>query len=304
MKVNLQNYFWPNIVSWILILFSYVLISKDSSIFEIVFLVDIWLLSHPHALITFFKKRTYQTFSIKSLITIFVITMIVLSLVAREKGQVGLYFIYFFWQWFHYFRQNYGISFKLLKSSNDLIRRFEYLFNHIMPLLAILILFSKGPLDFLGHYIPFFNLQSFQQIFEWGFLVLIFLWGFLNSMYLVKNKNHLPYFVNTASTFVLYYFAYVFAQHFIYGWLGLTIYHNVQYLFFTYQDRSFELPFFNKSKAIGFYSVLTLFSVVVYGLIFFGTDLISSRFIPLALITVFSLNILHYVVDSWIWKKA
>lgn len=305
MRITKDNFLFPNVLSWLLILLSYGLMSKDSTLFSIIFLVDIWLLSHPHALVTFFKKQTYQKFSLKSLGLIFGVTVVALTLVAKEKGQVGLYFIYFFWQWFHYFRQNYGISFHLLESQSKTVRRVEYAFNHVMPLLAILVLFSKGPLDFLGHYIPFFDFQAGRMAFQTTFLGLFLLWlGWsLFQLFKTERGGHFAYFVNTFSSFALYYFSYIFAEHFIYGWLGLTIFHNVQYLYFTFKDKNFHWSFLNKARGPSFYGVLTLFSVAVYGLIFLGTDLISSPFLPMALIAVFSLNILHYVVDSFIWRS-
>jgi hypothetical protein len=292
------------ILSWVLILLSFGLLKNDSSIFSIIFLIDIWLLSHPHALITFFKTKTYLKFNKKMLITIFLITISCLSIVAYEKGSVGLYFIYFFWQWFHYFRQNYGISFSQLPKISPARSKFEYGMSHLMPLLAMLTLFSKGPLDFLGHYIHFFEMDSLNTTLHFLFILSGVVWLSVNIPFLLKNKNVKEYFISTGSSFLLYYFAYIYVDQFIYGWLGLTIYHNIQYLFFIFKDRDFIVEIFNKSRGVVFYFTITVVSMAFYGVVFLGTDLISLRFIPFALVTVFSLNIVHYIVDSFIWKSA
>ena len=288
------------VLTWILVLTTVAIVKFDTKFFAIVFFIDVWLFSQPHVISTFFKKATYERFSKKSLILWFVILLLTLYFILHYKGIVIIFSIYFFWQWFHYFRQNYGIA--LAEKNHH--RKIETIFLHLMPITALIALASKGPLGFLNYYISF-PVIPFSFEFVKSFYLAIFLCWLLFQAYCFKKQTFSFHnCINSLSAYLLYYWVYIYNDQFILGWLGMTFYHNAQYLLFNWSKKEFINTFFDKKGLLVFYIAMTIVSIVVYGSIRSLGAALSSPFIPIVLIMILSLNMLHYVCDATIWRKS
>ena len=289
----------PVLLTWGLALTAVSAVKFDAKLFAIIFFIDVWLFSQPHVVSTFFKQATYERFTRKSLLLWFVFLMIALFVIFKFQGIVVIFSIYFFWQWFHYCRQNYGIA--LAEKTHN--RLMETFILHLMPIVALLALASKGPLGFLNYYIAFPALPfSFDQM-KNLYLVLLFIWLSLQLYFLKKDVFNFHNFLNSLSAYALYYWVYIYNDQFILGWLGMTFYHNAQYLLFNWSKKDFINTFFDKKGVVVFYVFMTVVSIVVYGSIKSIGAALTSPFIPLALIMVLALNMLHYVCDAIIWNK-
>ena len=289
----------PVVLTWILVLTAVGLVKFDTTLFAIIFFIDVWFFSQPHVVSTFFKQTTYERFTKKSLFFWFVFLILALYIIYQFQGIVVIFSIYFFWQWFHYFRQNYGIA--LAQKSHH--RKLETFFLHLMPIVALLALASKGPLGFLNYYISFPVMPFSFDFIRTVYFIIFFFWLILQLYSYKKNVFNFHNCINSLSAYVLYYWVYIYNDQFILGWLGMTFYHNTQYLLFNWSKKDFINNFFDKKGLIFFYMAMILVSIVVYGSIRSIGATLNSPFMPLVLILVLSLNMLHYVCDAIIWKN-
>ncbi len=82
-------------------------------LFYPVLLADIWLLGYHHVIATFTKLGGTKEDREENAFLIYYLPIIVLAAVFALYFSLGIWSIvtvYFFWQWFHYTRQAYGIS--------------------------------------------------------------------------------------------------------------------------------------------------------------------------------------------------
>ncbi|MBY0412886.1 MAG: hypothetical protein K2Q18_01910 [Bdellovibrionales bacterium] len=284
--------------SWILVLITVALVKYDMRLFSVIFFIDVWLFSQPHVISTFFKQATFERFSKMQLSYILVAILLLLSAFFHFFGVAFLFSFYFYWQWFHYFRQNYGIAL----SEKHSFRKVETFFLHLMPILALLALASKGPLGFLNYYISFPTLPFSENFFRLFYLEALGVWGVFQIYSYKKGAFNFHSFINALSAYALYFWVYIYNEQFILGWLGMTFYHNAQYLIFNWRRKEFIRTYFEKTNLLIFYLVMTVASVVVYGIIKSLGIFLTSPFAPVGLILIFTFNMLHYVCDTVIWK--
>ena len=172
-----------------------------------------------------------------------------------------------------------------------------------MPTIALFALASKGPLGFLNYYITFPKLPFSFDFIKTVYLAIFFSWLLIQLYYLKRQSFNFHSFINSLSAYTLYYWVYIYNDQFILGWLGMTFYHNAQYLLFNWSKKEFINNFFDKKGLLIFYIAMTIVSIVVYGSIRSLGGALNSPFLPIVLIMVLSLNMLHYVCDATIWRK-
>ncbi len=300
----LNRVIYLNILApWLFIVLFVSLTKEFNHLFPYILLIDVWVLSHPHAVSTFFKKGVFDKISKKNCMLIMLGLFFILSLVSLNLGTVILFNIYFFAQWFHYMRQNYGITISYLPNKKSPI---DYYFQktllHLIPIIAITHLFSFGAIDLFGYYLyfPTFALLNSVNL-KIAFGIILFIWG-CGEFYKLKNSNfNKVYFLYFSSNALLYYFAYIYNSNFIYGWLSLTIYHNIQYLIFTWPHQNIGSNF---KKFYKYYTYVAFVSFIVFGLIELGEFFVFKYAIPISLVGTLTINFTHYIYDSIIWKKA
>jgi len=300
LKLNLTTL----IFAWFLVVSSSFLITSNANIFPYIFFIDVWLFSHPHAISTFFKSATLDKFPLNRLLLILGIITTSLSLATYFYGSVVLFNIYFYWQWFHYSRQNYGIAIASHAYKGHTLRRIEIFFLHFMPALALLVLASKGSLNFLNYYIAFPDMTVESSMLKNIYFLSFLSWGFFQLISFTRREFSATTFINSLSAFALYYWVYIYSDNFILGWLGMTFYHNIQYLIFNWSRGQFKMSLLKDKSIIFFYLLITAFSILLYGSISAFNLLVNSPFIPISLVLIFSLNILHYLCDSVVWRNA
>jgi hypothetical protein len=284
---------------WPILLSSYILAQKSYANFSFILLVDIWLLSHPHALSTYLKKDFFKKYSyIHLLLTLLFFAGLYWS-IYNLSGNVTIFQIYFYIQWFHYIRQNYGVATQYRKSnSSHLIDKFVF---HGLPLLSLSYLFKDGAIQFFGYFIsPLWSLESIALVAKPLYLTMSLLWLCHKGWEVLMKRESLFYTLYSFSIFTLYYFIYIYAENFFFAWLALTIFHNMQYLIFNWssEKEKTQIPNF-----MSFYFLSLVISLVIYGCIELGEKFFFSYTLPLALIGTFTVNSSHYFFDTLIWKQ-
>lgn len=286
--------------AWLLVLITVGLVKYDMKLFSVIFFVDVWLFSQPHVVSTFFKRATYERFSKSKLVIMLFLLLICLCMTFYWLGIAFLFNFYFYWQWFHYFRQNYGIALSERRS----FKKIETFFLHLMPVIALLVLAAKGPLGFLNYYIAFPPIPVSAEFVNRLYQICFGCWGIFQIYCYKKKAIDLNSFIYSLSAYVLYYWVYIYNQQFILGWLGMTFYHNAQYLIFNWKRKEFINTYFESKNLLMFYVFMTIVSIALYGGMKSFTGLVQSPFIPIGLICIFAVNMLHYVCDTVIWKKS
>ena len=289
------------IIPWLILFISTKLSIKHPELFPYILLADVWLLSHPHAVSTFFKRDVFDKISKKNGILILAFLLNILAFIAFKFGSVALFNVYFFAQWFHYMRQNYGISISYYKKLGSLDYLFQKIILHTIPVLALMNLFAKGPLGFFGYYIyfPALPMETGSYIKALFFLFLS-VWIALEGFKLKNKQFNLIYFLYSTSNFTLYFWVYFYMSNFLFGWLGLTIYHNIQYLVFSWSHEDYSR---SKKRFYGYYLMVAFASFLVFGIIELGEYFVYYYAIPISLVGTLAVNFTHYIYDSVIWKN-
>jgi hypothetical protein len=249
--------------------------------FNTLFLINIWLFSLPHTFSTFSRSDRRSTKQIALTTTLILFFLISVLTVSNVSGVVFLYSVYFFWQQFHYGKQNFGLANWQRVGRPNFLDKMFYLSIVALSLVGLL---SDGPQAFFGYalYSPFTQTISKVSIFSSMFA--------LNILYLVFRPKQL---VHALSHTLIFSFAYLYCEHFALGWLLMNVFHNLQYLKFM---KSYE----EKLSFLRVPLVLTLLLYILQFHVFKGLIFLS---LPLGLSLMLALNFTHYTLDGLIWKN-
>lgn len=249
--------------------------------FTALFLLNIWLLSLPHTFATFTRKdrRTKKEMTLTlGLLAVFFMSVIGFASVA---GLVALNSLYFYWQQFHYGKQNYGLA--VLKSEGKRSKA-DQLFYLAIVLMALIGLHANGVQSFFGYvlYAPFRIEVSVLAVF-----IVMALTTFCFCLLRPQQSK------DAVGHTLIFSFAYLYCEHFAVGWLLLNVFHNLQYL--TLMT--------GHEERLSFLILPACLTVVVYGMQYFGLSGLILFTIPLGLGLMMTLNFTHYTLDGLIWKR-
>lgn len=278
-----MNFHLINTLPWLLLTLCFGLFKLSPESLGIIFLINLWALSYPHTLSTFTKKAFKQTKFKLIGITLFIVMVSLISALSYYKDLVYIMNVYFFAQFIHYIRQNYGIS-------------RSYLFNHkaidlqINGALFLFYLLTRESLSFFQFKIWTYHLDSPILYFYFFHLSLII---YRKILLVSHDKKNIFSFENIQYIlFSLFVFDYI---SFEFVWIGMNMVHNFQYLLVVnHQDHG--------NRFFMFYIPVALVSFVLFK----SADYINENFqftLSVSFILVISLNFCHYVFDSFLWKR-
>ena len=298
--------------------------------FAMVFFLDLWFLGYHHVISTFTKLAGTAEDRRQNLFFLGPLPVMVLA------GVVGLHFVlgtwaivtvYFFWQWYHYVRQSYGIAvFYKRKAPLPVVEndRLALVTLWAVPVWGLVHRCVQGWDTFLGLevYLP--------QLPPWMYYVctlccvgLVAWWVIRRVLSWREGRLPLGHTLFMLSHFVAFYVGYIWLEDISIGWLVANIWHNAQYILFVwlYQKNRFEkeslskrtenpplLQWFarNHPVQIGCYFLASLgIATVVYrslqqGVLFFTAN--ETLIFEIHVVLFQAINFHHYVVDSQIWK--
>ncbi len=250
-------------------------------IVQYIFLANLWLLSYPHTFATY--SRSYFSNPKNKIKAFFVIVLFLIFNigVVYFYDFVLLINIYFYSQFFHYMRQNFGIS----KLKSKMWNKYDSILFHLFYIFSLIFFWRIGH-TFLGYKVFSPTLPS----------VLVTICGisgaFVFMYFIFRYRSISKYtFIYLSLTAVMT----INLKTFILGWLGLHLFHNSQYLVMSWQLNP-------KRSFLKFYSILVISVAVIYsGAIFF--DQYFSAFVSLSFCLILSVNYSHYLFDSFLWKR-
>ncbi len=291
-------------------------VASAPRLFPIVLLADLWLLSYPHVAATFtrlcFDRQGFERHHL--LVTVLPSFVLIGTAGLSFAGGVWLSMsVYFYWQWFHYTRQSWGIA----KAYRRLVLRpqeewAERLAFALVPLWGVLQRSARGPETLLGFEIRLLPVPQVLADIVGIAAALALAWWILDRLIAWREGRLSPmHTLYVASHHVMFALGYGIVVSIDLGWLTLNIWHNLQYLGFVwlanhrrFGDRpSAEAPFLATLSRSGSGA---RYALVCIG--FAGTAYLAIQnlvwLLPAAAILYQTINFHHYIVDAIIWRRG
>lgn len=300
---------------------------NEPSLFAPILLLDLWFLGYHHVISTFTKLAGTPQDREENKFLIYYLPVIVIAAVAALAAGVGLWSIitiYFFWQWYHYTRQSYGISAFYRRKAETPVKEHPYLSQATLwciPIWGILYRCAQQWETFL--YQPFWTPAVPWIVVTFAGIVTCLLLGYWTATRLVAFYNGtlpLGHTLFMVSHFTAFYVGYVLIPDINTGWLVANIWHNAQYILFVwlYNTKRFSKPSEHDKTFVAWASQMQPVRILSY---FVGCMLLTTAvykgitvsyqviigpnvalLTTLYVVTFQTINFHHYIVDSMIWK--
>lgn len=293
----------------------------EPSLFYPILVIDLWFLGYHHVISTFtricFDKESFQEH--KSLIIGLLPIVVVGTLsVAWIAGLWVIVTIYFYWQWYHYTRQSWGISRAYRGRDRESSYEDGWLDQAIfysIPVFGILSRSAEQHTTFIG--LELWSIPVPTQVADiCGYVALGLLayWLFARIKAAAEGRLAVVHTMYMITHFAIFYLAYIATSDITLGWLMINIWHNAQYILFVwmYNNKRFSggidpnakfLSYISQSGRLWLY-LLTCVAItgVVYWGVLYTLDWLFFAGLSATIVLYQIVNFHHYMIDSKIWK--
>jgi hypothetical protein len=305
------------------------IVNWKPELFMVVLLADLWLLGYHHVIITFTKLAGTRQDRKDNKFLIYYLPFIVLASVAliyNAIGAIAIVTIYFFWQWFHYTRQAYGIStFYRRKSGIEASStpvKLDYAAIWAIPIWGIVHRCSQDLDSFL--FLPLWTPDIPTSIdAAIGSAAVLITAAWLITKLCDWKKGNIAYapFFFVLSHHITFFVGYIYIKDVTIGWLVANIWHNAQYILFVWlfnqnrfqntesREKAPVLHWLcqrNPYRTIAYFAACLAVTTIIYQGLSTGIEIISAdnavRIAALTVILYQTINFHHYIVDGLIWK--
>lgn len=297
------------------------LVIGHTALFIPILLADLWLLGYHHVISTYtrlcFDKESFRQH--KGLIFGLLPAVAIGTLaLAWGMGVWAVFSLYFYWQWFHYTRQSWGVSRAYRAKEPDALYEDGWLDQAIfyaIPVTGVLYRSWQGPQKFLGQELFVFHVPG------WLMLGAGLATAALMSLWIVRRmqawregrlaRTHTLYL---GTHFLVFALAYIVIPEVTLGWLLVNIWHNGQYILFVwmFNARRFKNGVDPQAKFLSYISqphrlwlymaVCVAITGIVYAGILSTMESVLAAGVVGTIVIYQIVNFHHYVVDSLIWK--
>jgi hypothetical protein len=284
-----------------------------------VLLADLWLLGYHHVISTF-TRLCFDTGSLNRYrFIVFVLPLLVaagcIGAVVTTGGLWILVSVYFYWQWFHYTRQSWGVAqaYRNKVSDAPAPTAFDTVVFYAIPVGGVLLRSAQAPDTFIMLPIRMIPVPlSLAEASVVIALALVACWWMRALIDYRNGRLSAPYLAYLASHHVIFAAAYVFIQDITVGWLVINIWHNTQYVLFVwlFNNRRFaagptrSAPLLSRLSQSGnliwYLGFCLVISTAVYGLI---SNVLPAVIVMPVFILYQIINFHHYIVDALIWRR-
>lgn len=286
-----------------------------------ILLIDLWFLGYHHVISTYtrlcFDKASLENsrFLIFGLMPMVALTTLV---VAMTAGVWAIVSIYFYWQWFHYTRQSWGVSRAYRAKDRDALYEDGWIDQAIfyaLPVTGIMYRSYQNPGKFLGMELVTFPVPQWLMIsVAIAASVLMAFWIARRLVAFMHNRLSAVHTLYMLSHFTIFAAGYLLIEDITYGWLAINIWHNAQYILFVWlfntrrfkdgvDDKAWFLSYISQPQRLAIYMLVC---VAITGVVYFGVLSSINRWLAAGLTGTIILyqivNFHHYIVDSMIWK--
>ncbi len=293
----------------------------EPSLFYPILLLEIWLLGYHHVISTFtrlcFDRASFEErgWLITHLLPIVALTTIVVA------WQIGLWVIatiYFYWQWWHYTRQSWGVSRAYRRADPAALYEDGWLDRAIfyaIPLYGILNRSSENHTHFLGMElwtvpvpVPVASLAGYVAA------VLLMVWAARRVVALYQGRLAAVHPLYMLTHIAIFNVAYVWLEDINFGFLMGAFWHSSQYILFVWMQnrRRFEEGIDPRARFLSYLSqpgrvwLYLLACVVITGIVYGGLlraiDWLFFAGVSATIVLYQIVNFHHYIVDAIIWR--
>lgn len=298
-------------------------VGVSPALFPWVLFFDFWLLGYHHVIATF----TRMAFDRESLeeyrFFVFALPLIVLVAtfgIALSTGAWAITTIYFYWQWFHYTRQSYGVEQIYWRNSGQGGEKdgLTWYVIYLVPLWGMLSRSAQGSetaMTFLGGKMAWLPvphmLANVAGVVAVGAVVA---WAINRAREAARGELRLAHTLYVVTHTAMFTIGYIFVPVVEYGWLAVNIWHNIQYMFIVwlFNTNRFKAgidpaaPFLSKlsqpRNALWYVTVTFTVTAVVYLGIKYAMIQFAMPGIAGYILVYQTINFHHYIVDSFVWK--
>lgn len=295
------------------------------ALFGLVLFLDLWLLGYHHVVSTYTRLCFDRDSFISHRFLLVGLPPMVLAATVGLAVGIGpwtLATIYFYWQWFHYTRQSWGISQGYRRKAGALVtegERLSKLTFYLLPLWGILHRSHQAPATFLGLELKTLPVPGLLVDVVGAAALLTLAW-WLAGRAAAWWRGQLPlaHTLFMLSHFAIFYVGYILIDPVDHGWLVLNVWHNAQYVAFVwlFNTNRFKTGVDPKARFLSmisqpdrkalYFATCFAISTLLYVAIWLSIDTVKGHFetllLPLALIVYQTINFHHYIVDALIWK--
>lgn len=282
---------------------------------------DLWFLGYHHVISTYtrlcFDRRSRAQH--RALLT--VLPMLVIAGTLAAVAVFGLWIvvsIYFYWQWFHYTRQSWGVSRAFRGKDRDALYEDGWLDQAIfyaLPVLGILLRSHQDPGLFIGMELRVVPVPALAVNFATSAaLLLLGVWAWRRVQAWREGRLAGLHTLYMLSHFAIFTIGYLAISDITYGWLTINMWHNAQYILFVwmFNTRRFKdgtdpearfLSYISQPQRLSLYLVSC---IAITGVVYWGVlrtiDWLFFAGLSATLVIYQIVNFHHYIVDSKIWK--
>ena len=287
-----------------------------------ILVVDLWVLGYHHVVATFtricFDRVSFQE---RRWMMIYLIPAVAAGtiLLAWQVGMWSIVTLYFYWQWWHYTRQSWGISRAYRRADREAVYEDGWLdlgIFYAMPVYGILLRSSEGHSDFIGMELWSFPVPAaVADVAGYVTATLICVWAARRIIALYQGRLAAAHTLYMLTHFVIFWVGYVWIPDITLGWLMINIWHNFQYLTFVWMfnskrfatgidQRARLLSYISQPNRLWLYLVTCL---AVTGALYWGVlrsiDWLFFAGLSATLVLYQIVNFHHYIVDALLWRS-
>jgi hypothetical protein len=211
------------------------------ALFIPILIIDLWFLGYHHVISTY----TQICFDQKSLSERWPLLFIFLPLVAVTTIGIAYFVgiwiivsIYFYWQWYHYSRQSWGISRAYRGRDKGALYEDGWLDQAIfyaIPVSGILYRSNQDPGTFLGLSLSTVPVPNWVVTTSFAVTAALFgYWAIRRIQAWCIGKLSYIHTLYLLTHFVIFTVGYMLIEDITYGWLAINIWHNAQYILFVW----------------------------------------------------------------------
>lgn len=289
-----------------------------------------FLFGFPHLAATYYRVyvdrrevRAYWQVAFRVPMAIFAVVLLLVNFLPEAAPL--MYSVWFHWQWWHIARQQYGVVRVYQRTQRtsrpEIDRRIDLAAMFMVPIWGLLSRSNQWfeasqtgkPSPFLDGpiwMVPVPHLVVAIAAVLSGATLVVFLG---RQVQLIRSREFsLPKCLMILSGMATFAVAMVLIRDFNWGYLALSLWHSVQYIFFVwhYQNRKYRstidpearlASYLAQPKNLWAYLAFLLAITFLVGGVLCQT-LKSLGLTPLLFTVVLTLNLHHYWIDSVVWK--
>jgi hypothetical protein len=286
-----------------------------------VLIFDLWFLGYHHVISTYtrlcFDRKSFSEHWSLLVVLLPAVTIGTLA-VAYTVGVWVIVSTYFYWQWFHYTRQSWGISRAYRGKERDALYEDGWVDQAIfyaLPVLGILYRSHQDPGLFIGLELRVIPVTSAMvEVAAIVTAALLAIWVYRRIQAWREGRLAAVHTLYMLTHFAIFAVGYLAIDNITYGWLVMNIWHNAQYILFVwmFNTRRFKdgidpearfLSYISQPSRLGLYlATCVLITGVIYWGVLRSIDWLFFTGLSATIVVYQIVNFHHYVVDSRIWK--